>query len=159
MSTAVYLADDEAGTEDLGRRLAGLLPAGAVVALNGPLGAGKTRLVQAIAAALGVDRAEVASPTFVLVHEYRGQRVIHHLDAYRIRDDDEFLELGPDEFFDGSGLTLVEWAERVQRCLPPERLEIHITPAGETARRFEFTAAGARYEHILQELNAGRKPS
>jgi tRNA threonylcarbamoyladenosine biosynthesis protein TsaE len=154
MIRTVYEAADLAATDALGTRLAALLPDGAVVALNGPLGAGKTRLVQAIAHALGVDRREVTSPTFVLVNEYHGRRSIHHLDAYRIRDDDEFLDLGPDEFFDGPGITLVEWAERVERCLPLERLEIRIDVIGQSGRRFEIVAAGHRYEEVVDQLAA-----
>ena len=94
-----------------------------VIALTGPLGAGKTRLVQAVAVASGVDRREVVSPTFVLVHEYHGSRPIYHLDAYRLRDDDEFLELGADEYFGPPNLVFIEWADRVRRCLPPERID------------------------------------
>ena len=146
-------ASDVRGTEDLGSALAELLPNGAVVALNGTLGAGKTRLVQAIAKASGVNPELATSPTFVLVNEYAGRRPIYHLDAYRIKDDDEFLELGPEEFFDGAGLTLVEWAERVAGCLPRERLEIRIHVTGEESRRFELTAFGPAYEAVVQQLD------
>ena len=78
-----------------------MLPDGTTVALCGTLGAGKTRLVQAIAEAAGVDRRDVLSPTFVLIQEYHGRRSIYHIDAYRLRDEDEFLALGPEEYFDG----------------------------------------------------------
>ena len=69
--------------------------------------------MQAVAEAAGVDPKQVLSPTFVLIHEYRGRLPIYHFDAYRLRDDDEFLQLGPEEYFDGSGWTFVEWADRV----------------------------------------------
>ena len=120
MSPLVIDAASEADTEALGARLAGLLPAAFVVGLDGPLGAGKTRLVKAIGAALGIDHEAISSPTFVLIHEYQGRVKLFHFDAYRIRDDDEFLELGPEEYFEGQGATLVEWASRVARCLPPD---------------------------------------
>src|SRR5579871_5394859 len=100
MNQFVFHAADEAATARLGRALADALPAASVVALIGPLGAGKTRLVQAIAAAAGVKDQEVVSPTFVLIHEYRGRVPIYHFDAYRLRDEDEFLQLGPQEYFD-----------------------------------------------------------
>ncbi len=109
---------DEAGTAALGRALADALPRQAVVGLNGPLGAGKTRLVQAVAEASGVDRRTVTSPTFVLVQEYHGTRTIYHADAYRLADDDEFWQLGLDERFDQQALVFIEWADRVVRCLP-----------------------------------------
>src|SRR5207302_9287486 len=117
--------------------LARVLLPGTVVALIGPLGAGKTRLVQTVATALGVPAGSVTSPTFVLVNEYAGGRMpIYHFDTYRLKDDDEFLNLGPDEYFDSNGITFVEWADRVTRLLPAERLEITLEPTGETQRRF-----------------------
>ncbi|MGE0608594.1 MAG: tRNA (adenosine(37)-N6)-threonylcarbamoyltransferase complex ATPase subunit type 1 TsaE [Pirellulales bacterium] len=152
MNNWTYHARDLAATDALGRQLANLLPAGSVVALNGPLGAGKTRLVQALAAALGVAGGEVTSPTFVLINEYRGSRPIYHFDAYRLRDDDEFLELGPEEYFDGDGLALIEWAERVQRCLPRNHLEIRLETITPTERRCTLTAHGARYRTLLDQL-------
>ncbi|MHB1035892.1 MAG: tRNA (adenosine(37)-N6)-threonylcarbamoyltransferase complex ATPase subunit type 1 TsaE [Pirellulales bacterium] len=155
----VFDAADEAATDALGAALAGLLPDGAVVALCGTLGAGKTRLVQAIAAASGVDRRDVVSPTFVLAQEYRGRRPVYHLDAYRLRDEDEFLALGPDEYFDGNGISLVEWADRVERCLPRERIEVHIEVTGPTSRRFEITATGVRYAAVIERLRTwGARP-
>lgn len=147
-----FTATDESATAMLGRRLADILPPGAVIALCGPLGAGKTRLVQAVAEAAGVDPKHVLSPTFVLIHEYRGRLPIYHFDAYRLRDEDEFLQLGPEEYFDGSGWSFVEWADRVAACLPRERLEIQIEPTGATSRRFEITAIGERYEPLVAAL-------
>ena len=148
----VYRADDVAATEAFGRALSAALPDGAVVALNGPLGAGKTRLVQAFAAAEGIDARDVTSPTFVLINEYQGRRPVYHLDAYRIKDDDEFLALGTEEYFEGAGVTLVEWAERVDRCLPAERLEIRIEPHSADARRFEVAAVGGQYAAVVERL-------
>jgi tRNA threonylcarbamoyladenosine biosynthesis protein TsaE len=154
MSQFVYNAATEAATEALGAALAAALPGRGVVALVGTLGAGKTRLVQALAVACGVPRESVVSPTFVLAHEYRGQRIIHHLDAYRLRDDDEFLALGPEEYFAADALTVIEWADHVAACLPGERLEIHIEETGATSRRFEVTACGTEYEAAIERLAA-----
>ncbi len=144
----------EADTARFGAVLAEALPSGATVALCGTLGAGKTRLVQAVAESLGVPPGEAASPTFVLIKEYAGQRPIYHFDAYRICDDDEFLELGPDEYFESGGLVFVEWAERVQHCLPREHLRIDIEITGHHARRFTVRAVGARYEPIVEQVAA-----
>jgi tRNA threonylcarbamoyladenosine biosynthesis protein TsaE len=121
--------------------------------LNGTLGAGKTRLVQAIAAASGVDRGEVVSPTFVLCQKYEGTRTIYHLDAYRLKDDDEFRELGPEEFFESDGLTIVEWADKVVDCLPEERIDIDIGVTGPTSRQFIVRAVGQPYETVLSRLS------
>jgi tRNA threonylcarbamoyladenosine biosynthesis protein TsaE len=154
-----YWAHDEADTERLGRALAQVLPAGSVVALNGPLGAGKTRLVQAAAAAAGVDRRDVVSPTFVLVHEYRGQRPIIHIDAYRIRDDDEFLQLGAEEYFQPPNLVFVEWAERVARCLPRQRLEISVAVLADERRRFDIRGLGPENAAVIARLERELGPA
>jgi tRNA threonylcarbamoyladenosine biosynthesis protein TsaE len=147
----IFHAASEADTERLGRALVEAFPSG-VVALNGPLGAGKTRLVQAAAAALAVDRRDVVSPTFVLVHEYHGARPIYHLDAYRLRDDDEFLQLGAEEYFTPPNLVFVEWAERVERCLPPERLEISIRVVSDNERAFTIVGHGTEAAAAVAQL-------
>lgn len=152
MTAFTYRAGDEEATRALGAALAGALPDGSVVALIGTLGAGKTRLVQAVAEASGVDRRNVVSPTFVFVHEYQGRRPIYHFDAYRLKDDDEFLELGPDEYFEGDGITLVEWADRVERCMPIERLDIEIRIDGASARTFAIKSHGAKYDAVIHAL-------
>jgi tRNA threonylcarbamoyladenosine biosynthesis protein TsaE len=154
MKRFTYEARDEAATMALGAALAEVLPDGSVVALCGTLGAGKTRLVQAIAEASGVDRRDVLSPTFVLIHEYQGRRPIYHLDAYRIRDEEEFLDLGPEEYFEGGGLALIEWADRVEGCLPPERIEIRVEVTGPESRRFEVHATGDRYAAVVGRLGS-----
>jgi tRNA threonylcarbamoyladenosine biosynthesis protein TsaE len=152
MSRFVFDAADEKATAILGTVLADILPNGTTVALCGTLGAGKTRLVQAIAEAAGVDRRDVLSPTFVLIQEHRGRRPIYHIDAYRLRDDDEFLALGPEEYFDGEGVTLVEWADRVENCLPEDRIEIHIEVTGPESRRFELLARGERLADVPGQI-------
>ncbi len=159
MSPIVFLSTSEADTERLGRALAEVLVEGSVVALSGPLGAGKTRLVQAIAAASGVDRRDVVSPTFVLVHEYQGTRPIYHLDAYRLADDDEFLQLGADEYFPPPNLVFIEWAERVARCLPADRVEITIAVLRGDGRRFEISARGERSARQVAALRATLEPA
>jgi tRNA threonylcarbamoyladenosine biosynthesis protein TsaE len=154
MDRFTYEAPDEEATAALGTALAKVLPDGAVVALCGTLGAGKTRLVQAVAVASGVDRRDVASPSFVLIHEYQGRRPIYHLDAYRLRDEDEFLQLGPEEYFQAPGLTLVEWADRVEGCLPPKRIDVRIEVTGAQSRRFEIAAIGRAYGAVISRLSA-----
>lgn len=103
------------------------LPERVVVALRGSLGAGKTRLTQCLAAAAGIDPAEVTSPTFGIVHHHRGQRLIHHIDAYRLADEDEFIELGGEELLEqDAALVLIEWPERIAGCLPPDHWTIEL---------------------------------
>jgi tRNA threonylcarbamoyladenosine biosynthesis protein TsaE len=149
MQHFVYQAEDEAATAALGRALAEVLPPRTTVALCGTLGAGKTRLIQAIAAGSGIDPRDVLSPTFVLVQEHHGRRTIYHLDAYRLHGADEFLDLGPDEFFESDALTLIEWADRVAVCLPGERIDVQIDVTGPQSRQFTIRAVGARFEPAI----------
>lgn len=145
--------NNEKETDILGRVLAKALPDGTVVALLGTLGAGKTRLVQAIAEASGVEPGEVGSPTFVLIKEYEGTtRAIYHFDAYRLRDTDEFLELGADEYFDSDGLSFVEWADRVEDAIPYDHLEIDVQPVAETCRHFTISTRGDLDPQLEQEI-------
>ena len=152
-SKVQFTAADEAGTDRLGAALANCLPAGTTIALVGTLGAGKTRLVRAVATALGVAAEDVTSPTFVLVNEYlTGRLPVYHFDTYRLRDDDEFLELGPEEYFDGQGITFIEWADRVADCLPKHHLRIEIEVAGESQRQFLISASSPAIEQLLPKI-------
>jgi tRNA threonylcarbamoyladenosine biosynthesis protein TsaE len=152
MTSFVFDAPDESATAAFGAAIAEVLPPGTTVALCGTLGAGKTRLVQAIAEALGVERRSVVSPTFVIVQEHHGRRTVYHIDAYRLRDEDEFLALGPEEFFESDGLVLIEWADRVESCLPKDRVEIHIEVTGPQSRHFEVVSIGPRYATAVEQL-------
>jgi len=154
MNPFTFLAANESDTDRLGQALAAVLPPGTTVALIGTLGAGKTRLVQAFAAAHGVARETATSPTFVLVNEYRGRLPIFHIDAYRLKDEDEFLELGPEEYFESAGVTFIEWADRVESCLPEGRLEIRCESIGETERRFTLQATSPRLQSVIETIRA-----
>src|SRR5438045_451189 len=105
---------DLPATEQFGRRLGSLLFPGSVAALIGPLGAGKTHLVRAVAEGLDIANSRVvSSPTFVLIQEYSARLPVYHFDAYRLRTATEFFDLGVHEYFEGRGVCLVEWADRV----------------------------------------------
>lgn len=150
-----FTANSEQDTDRLGSALASALPPGTVVALIGTLGAGKTRLVQAVAAACGLARETITSPTFVLVNEYRGGCLpIYHFDTYRLKDDDEFLNLGPDEYFDGNGITFVEWADRVANLLPTDRIEVRIDVTAESTRQITIRGTTPRMEELVQQIHA-----
>lgn len=151
MKQLEYTAHNLTDTDNLGRVLAACLPNGTTVALCGTLGSGKTRLVQSLATACGIPDGLAVSPTFVLCNEYHGRRMLYHLDAYRLKDADEFLQLGPEEYFASPAITLIEWADRVASCLPESRLEVQIEVVAETTRRFELTARGAALEHALDD--------
>lgn len=136
-------------TESLGVWLGAQLFAGAVVGLIGPLGAGKTHLVRAIARGLGCDERLVSSPTFVLLQEYPGRLPIYHFDTYRLPDAQAFADLGVEEYLEGEGACLIEWADRVRGCLPPAHLHIVLEIAGEEMRRARLEATGNRYCEMI----------
>jgi tRNA threonylcarbamoyladenosine biosynthesis protein TsaE len=151
---------DLAATTALGRRLGGLLFPGAVVALVGPLGAGKTHLVRAVAEGLGLaDSRAVSSPTFVLIQEYDARLPVYHFDAYRLGGEGEFFDLGAHEYFAGDGVCLVEWADRVAGCLPAEHLRLTLAVTGETARRATLEPHGERYEQLVRQLGGAGQGS
>lgn len=106
-------------TFELGRKFAGELRRGDVLALAGDLGAGKTQFAKGIAAGLGVE-AEVTSPTFTLIHEYPGGRLpLYHIDLYRLELEEEALKIGIDDYLAGDGVTIVEWADKFSGLMPP----------------------------------------
>ena len=142
-----------AETQELGRRLGeGLFP-GAVVALVGPLGAGKTHFTRAVCEGLGVPNSRVVtSPTFVLIQEYEGRHPIAHFDAYRLKSSRDFAELGVEEYFAEPWVSLVEWADRVEAALPSEHLRVTIEVTGETSRTFHVESNGAAYAELIGRL-------
>ena len=133
----------EADTEALGRALASLARPGLVVGLIGDLGAGKTRLVRAIAEALGVDPGDVTSPTYVLIHEYASTPPIYHFDAYRLSGPDDFDALGAPEYFASGGVCLVEWADLVLDRLPSDAWLVRLAATGPTSRAVSIEAPPA----------------
>lgn len=140
-----------AGTLELGTSLAEHLREGDVIALYGELGAGKTVFARGICQALGVDPARVLSPTFTILHEYGGAHVsepshrsrhtsvpVYHFDAYRINRIDEFFGIGYEEYFYGDGISIVEWADKVEALLPENALRIRLENAGGDVRHFSL---------------------
>src|SRR5262249_8149264 len=90
--------------------------------------------------------------TFVLVHEYEGRLPIYHFDAYRLRDAGDFAALGADEYLSSTGVSLIEWADRVAALLPGDHLHIEIVVSGETTREFRFQATGPKSARVLENL-------
>lgn len=146
---------DLTATEAFGRRLGALLFAGAVVALDGPLGAGKTQMTRAVAEGLDIpDSRAVSSPTFVLIQEYPARLPIYHFDAYRLTGPGDFHDLGAHEYLDGNGVCIIEWAGRVEECLPAERLHLTLHPTGETTRRLTLRGWGPRHAAVVEALRS-----
>lgn len=139
----------------LGRALGGLLLSGDVLALAGPLGAGKTVLIKGVAAGLGVPEDQpVVSPTFVLIREYRGRLTLYHVDAYRLHGTADLLSLGLDEIMaEPQAVVAIEWADRASGAIPAHACWIHLDHAGPSSRsiRLDWEAPG-RIGELLVSL-------
>jgi len=148
----VFVSHNEEDTRKLGRELARLLPDPAVVALVGTLGSGKTRFVQGLAEGCGCDPRLVTSPTFVLIQEYLGRRRLYHFDVYRLKDVSEFVDLGTEEYFVRSGITAIEWADRVRGYLPTERVDVFFEIRDTDTRTVRVVACHPRYAECVESL-------
>ncbi|MDR0403067.1 MAG: tRNA (adenosine(37)-N6)-threonylcarbamoyltransferase complex ATPase subunit type 1 TsaE [Treponema sp.] len=148
----------------LGEKLAGVLRAGSIVALNGGLGAGKTTLVKGIARALGIED-EITSPTYSIISEYEGKIPLFHIDAYRLEGDEDFFSIGGAEILSGGdGLALIEWSERISRSLPSGTITVKIEIMEGGKRRIsvsggEFEALPQSFRGSREEAEAGEGPS
>lgn len=137
-------------TQEIAARLASYLQGGEVITLRGDLGAGKTSFTQGLAKGLGVTR-QVNSPTFTLIKEYQGsQLALYHMDVYRL--DDEWEELGLEEYFYGQGISVIEWPEKIAAQLPAERLDITITSIEDQQRKLSFHPLNKQYEQLVNEV-------
>jgi tRNA threonylcarbamoyladenosine biosynthesis protein TsaE len=154
----VFLSDSEQATEALARKLGERLEGGEVLALDGELGSGKTTFVRGLAAGLGATDP-VSSPSYTLMHEYRGRLPLYHYDAWMEGRERAFLEGGGLEWIGGEGVAAIEWAQRVRHLLPSPRLEIALEHVDGTRRRLRFSVSGrsARLDRLLQSL-AGLEP-
>lgn len=148
-----WVSPSAADTQRLGERLGRRLGPGDVVTLSGDLGAGKTALSQAIGTGLEV-REPVSSPTFALVHEYAGRVPVWHLDVYRLRSEEELVDLSWQDLLAGGGVLLVEWPERIEAALPAERLEVRLEYVDEDSRRVALAPHGERMAALVAELTA-----
>lgn len=141
------------GTILLGAALGRLCEPNTTIALQGPLGAGKTQLTKGIAEGLGItDRGRVTSPTFVLEQEYDGRLKIRHLDAYRLAGPHDLWDIGIDEMCKAGGVVVLEWPERAAEALPDDTLWVYLEPTGEHSRQFRFTSHGPQSAKLLERL-------
>ena len=137
--------------EALGARLARGIRAVRLIYVNGPLGAGKTTLVRGVLRALG-HRMAVKSPTFTLVEPYQLEGLtLYHVDLYRLKDSEELEFLGIRDYFQGTNVCVIEWAERAERLLPPPDIDVIIQPCN-TGRSVQLTAQSERGETLLGGL-------
>ena len=133
-------------------KLAKYIDAPITIRLDGTLGAGKTQFTKFFAETLGANSDDVTSPTFVLIHRYETTPIIYHLDAYRVGDEDEFLELGVEELFEEPAITLIEWGEKYASVLPQDHLVIAIDVDSENSRVIEVSGTGPRARLVVDRL-------
>ena len=131
----VFYSASQADTEALGERMAAALPpGGAVIALYGELGAGKTAFVRGLARGLGVEET-VVSPTFTIVNEYSGRRELFHFDMYRLGSADELFDIGWEDYLGREGICAVEWSENVPGAFDGSEIRVIMEKTDETGRR------------------------
>ena len=136
-------------TRALGKKLGSLIDGSFLITLSGELGAGKTTFTQGLAKGLDIVR-NVTSPTFTLMKSYKGRLPLYHIDAYRLEDIDQ--DLGFEEYIDGDGVCVIEWADFIENVLPQDKLSINLTINDDDSRMLVFTADGERYEEVLDRL-------
>ncbi len=149
----VFQTKSPSETTRIGKSLGSLLSPGDIVALAGELGAGKTQFIKGLAAGVGVGKsAHISSPSFTLINEYIGKVPFYHIDLFRLNSAKEAEELGMEEYFEGGGITAIEWADKIVSLLPEEILWISIHYTGEHTRSLEITGKGKRYEALLRKF-------
>lgn len=160
------ISHSSAQTQRLGTRLGELLRGGELLLLDGQLGTGKTTFTQGLAQGLHISEV-ISSPTFTLLKEYAGQPLpavetpahepamgpaLYHFDLYRLDEPEEILDLGFEEYFSGSGVSVVEWSEKADAFWPDEHLRIRMKLLSETKRGLLFMASGPRYCELLRQF-------
>ena len=132
------ITNTEAETEREGENLGRTLLPGAVVALYGGLGAGKTAFTRGLASGLGIS-VNVSSPTFTIVNEYPGEIPLFHFDMYRLESENELYDIGWDEYLERGGVCAVEWSEKISEALPSDTVYVKIENLGGNTRRLEIS--------------------
>lgn len=124
---SIYYTHSTAETEEIGRKLGEKLEAGDTVAFFGGMGMGKTAFTHGLAKGLGIDESLVSSPTFSLVHEYKGKNTLYHFDMYRISTWDDLYSTGFFDYLDSGGILAVEWSENIENALPENSIRINFS--------------------------------
>jgi tRNA threonylcarbamoyladenosine biosynthesis protein TsaE len=156
MKRLKMISGDPTKTFYIGRILGEALTAGDIVALTGELGAGKTCLTQGIARGLGVPEVyQITSPTFTLVNEYPGRLNLIHLDVYRLSGSRDLQDLGYEEFFFGRGVTVIEWAEKIQDIIPEKSLSVTMAYLDQNQRSIDMKGQPDQITRISNVLKEG----
>ena len=131
---AEFFTKNELETEALGQRLAESIEGGAVIAMYGDLGAGKTAFVRGMARGMGLTHCRVSSPTFTIVNEYLGERELIHFDMYRLSSADELFDIGWEDYIARGAVCAVEWSENVEDAFYGDEIVVSIRKTGDTER-------------------------
>lgn len=142
----------------LGRAIARNLHKGDIICLFGQLGSGKTVLTKGIAQGLGIERNGIISPSFVLIRQHHNGRLpLYHFDLYRVKDPKDILAIGYEEYlYDGDGVSVIEWADRLKYLLPGEFFKIELFLKADSKRQLKFSAFGRRYKELGEKIHESR---
>lgn len=136
-------------TNEIALKLATYLNKGDLITLEGELGVGKTTFVKGLAKGLNIEEV-ITSPTFTIIKEYTGDLPLYHMDAYRLEHAEE--DIGFEEYFNGDGVSVVEWAQFIELFLPEERLNILMQYIDENSRYIIFKSEGKHYDQLLEKI-------
>jgi len=151
-SSEIYIVSQSPEyTKNIGKIMGEIVTEGSVIGLCGDLGSGKTTLAQGIAEGLGV-KSFVTSPTFVIVAEYEGRHHLYHIDTYRLNSSGDMTELGYEEFFYGNGVTVIEWAQKIEDILPDEYIRVDLEYISENERQIVIIAYGQRFVELVEDI-------
>jgi len=154
LKKVIFQTKSSAETIRIGKSIGSHLLPGDVVALVGELGAGKTQFIKGMATGIGVGKPTyISSPSFTLINEYPGRIPFYHIDLFRLEREKEAEELGLEDYFQGKGITAIEWADKIPSFLPKEILLIHIAYTGIHTRSIEIIGKGKRYQDLVKELS------
>ena len=155
MKKVVFQTKSSAETIRIGKSIGSRLLPGDVVALVGELGAGKTQFIKGMAMGVGVGKPTyISSPSFTLINEYPGKIPFYHIDLFRLEWEKEAEELGLEDYFQGEGITAIEWADKIPSFLPTEMLLIHIAYTGKKTRSIEMVGKGKRFLNLVNQIQS-----
>lgn len=140
MLSGTYISDSAEATHRLGKTFGAALPANAIVAFYGDLGAGKTTFIRGLVEGIGgIDLKDVCSPTFTFLNIYPGNKMLYHFDLYRLPRKEEFFAAGFEEYFHAGGICCVEWAEQIEGALPQETFNVELSYLEQGCRQIQIT--------------------